>query len=594
MQIQTNVASLKISTLFRRNSDALSGTFEKLASGLRINSAADDAAGLQISNRLNTQVRGMNVAIRNANDGISMMQTAEGSLQEITNNLQRMRDLALQSANATNTIVDREAMQEEFLQLKTEINRINDTTTFGGQRLYETNDTAIPNLYEREIVKQLQTSWLGLSEKAIEENFGIIGSGELKIDFENNVASGALAYVENNGFGTGRLRLVINTAAFPTYEAIYDNNLPDVIAHEMVHAVQASRFQEFNNLPAWFKEGSAEAIFGADIRLANDIAAQGWSNAGGGTGLNGLLAAEAGSTTPVSTEGAYSGGYVALRYMEDQLGADGLKDIMTELSNGANFATALNNATNGRWTSEADVLNELNGPALDTTAYPTESRMQEFVETKMDLTNKDNGALGGADASGGPIREFTIQDGGTGSSAGAKGFLETVVFGDDDNNESDWDVNTNWVDATRQDVLLSEYALNVNGAGGQLRTFQVGAEANQTIQMSFGAFSTDTLGLEKAEIVERPQSAIFALDDALKIVDSQRASFGAMQNRLESTVNNLSNVVENQTAARSRIVDTDFAKATANLTRQQILSQASTALLTQANQTGRLALSLLQ
>lgn len=584
---------MQIASAFRRNSGELSGTFEKLASGLRINSASDDAAGLQISNRLTSQIRGMSVAIKNANDGISMMQTAEGSMEQVTNNLQRMRDLALQSANATNTVVDRKAMQEEFLQLKNEIDRINETTTFGGQNLYENHKTPIPKLYEREIVKNLQTSWLGQSESLIKEHFGITGLGELKIDFENNVASGALAYVENNGFGTGRLRMVINTAAFPTFDSIYDNNLADTIAHELVHAVQASRFQEFNNLSSWFKEGAAEVISGADDRLRNDIAAQGWSNAGGGTGLNGLFAAEAGQTSFASVAGAYSGGYVALRYIESNLGASGLQNLMGQLANGATFAAAVNTASSGQWTSEADIINELNGAAVDTTTYPTASRMQEFVETQMDLTNKDNGALGGEDASGGAIRENTITSGGTGSSAGAGGFVETIVLGDDDNDENDWNVNVNWVDTARQDVLIEDYAQNIVSAGGRLHTFQIGAEANQTIQMNFGALSSDTLGLGKADIVNRPQSAIFAIDDAIKIVDSQRARLGAAQNRLESTVNNLSNIVENQTAARSRILDTDFAETTADLTRQQILAQASTSLLAQANQSQQLALTLL-
>jgi flagellin len=110
---------------------------QRLASGLRINSAKDDAAGMQISNRLTSQINGLNVSVRNANDGISMAQTAEGALQESTNILQRMRDLAVQSSNATNTTVDRKAIQEEVVQLRSELNRIADTTTFGGQSLLD-------------------------------------------------------------------------------------------------------------------------------------------------------------------------------------------------------------------------------------------------------------------------------------------------------------------------------------------------------------------------------------------------------------------------------------------------------------------------
>ena len=135
--VNTNTASINGQRNLMGSSNGLENSMQRLASGLRINSAKDDAAGLQISNRLTSQINGLNVAVRNANDGISMAQTAEGALQESTNILQRMRDLSIQAANATNTTVDRKAIQEEVVQLKSELNRIADTTTFGGQKLLD-------------------------------------------------------------------------------------------------------------------------------------------------------------------------------------------------------------------------------------------------------------------------------------------------------------------------------------------------------------------------------------------------------------------------------------------------------------------------
>ncbi|NVK24124.1 MAG: flagellin, partial [Gammaproteobacteria bacterium] len=135
--VNTNTASINGQRNLMGSSNGLETSMSRLASGLRINSAKDDAAGLQISNRLTSQINGLNVAVRNANDGISMAQTAEGALQESTNILQRMRDLSIQAANATNTTVDRKAIQEEVVQLKSELNRIADTTTFGGQKLLD-------------------------------------------------------------------------------------------------------------------------------------------------------------------------------------------------------------------------------------------------------------------------------------------------------------------------------------------------------------------------------------------------------------------------------------------------------------------------
>ena len=137
LYVNTNTTSLYAQRQLGNSGDVLDKSFERLASGQRINSAADDAAGLQISNRLTSQTNGLNQAMRNANDGISLAQTAEGAMDETTNMLQRMRTLAIQSANGSNTDDDRLAIQQEISQLATEIDRVADTTTFGGQNLLD-------------------------------------------------------------------------------------------------------------------------------------------------------------------------------------------------------------------------------------------------------------------------------------------------------------------------------------------------------------------------------------------------------------------------------------------------------------------------
>lgn len=137
LTVNTNVASLNTQKNLNRASEALSTTMQRLSSGLKINSAKDDAAGLQISNRLTSQINGLNVATKNANDGISIAQTAEGAMQESTNILQRMRELALQSANGSNSAEDRASLQSEYAALTTELTRIAETTTFGGRNLLD-------------------------------------------------------------------------------------------------------------------------------------------------------------------------------------------------------------------------------------------------------------------------------------------------------------------------------------------------------------------------------------------------------------------------------------------------------------------------
>ena len=137
ISVNTNVTSMKAQNQLNGANSKLSTSMERLSSGLRINSAKDDAAGLQISNRMTSQISGIGVAMRNANDGISIAQTAEGAMQESTNILQRMRDLSLQSANGSNSAEDRQSMQKEIGALQTELTRIADTTSFGGQKLLD-------------------------------------------------------------------------------------------------------------------------------------------------------------------------------------------------------------------------------------------------------------------------------------------------------------------------------------------------------------------------------------------------------------------------------------------------------------------------
>jgi len=139
LTVNTNVASLNTQRNLNSSSSSLQTSLQRLSTGSRINSAKDDAAGLQIANRLTSQVNGLNVAVRNANDGISLAQTAEGALQQSTNILQRMRDLSLQAANGSNSTSEREALNAEVTQLKKEVDRISNTTTFGGRKLLDGN-----------------------------------------------------------------------------------------------------------------------------------------------------------------------------------------------------------------------------------------------------------------------------------------------------------------------------------------------------------------------------------------------------------------------------------------------------------------------
>ncbi|PKM23960.1 MAG: hypothetical protein CVV09_19000 [Gammaproteobacteria bacterium HGW-Gammaproteobacteria-13] len=315
----------------------------------------------------------------------------------------------------------------------------------------------------------------------------------------------------------------------------------------MAHAVMG-RTMNFAGLPSWFIEGSAEALQGADERLAGDTA--------GGTNTAAILAAF--NADDVSASAGYSGGYAAVRYMHEEIkaaGGKGIKDIMGYLqqNSGSTLDQALTNASKGAFSSLADFNTQFNADAATYVAG-------------LDLSNADTGAIGGFDADGGNVltAENVLPNQGTGL-PGSKGFK-----------------------------LVEPELFNANGVGGNTITqFQVGAQAYETIQIGFSAFSVDAMALSRLDLSQTPGLAVMDIDDALAYIDRQRGYMGALQNRLESTINNLQSIAENAAASRSRILDTDFAAETSNLVSRQIIQQAAQSVLAQANQRPQAVLSLL-
>lgn len=390
LTVNTNVASLNTQRNLNVSSKALDTSLQRLSTGLRINSAKDDAAGLQISNRLTSQVNGLNVAARNANDGISLAQTAEGALQQTTNVLQRMRDLALQSANGSNGPSERQALNEEVAQLQRELERISNTTTFGGKKLLDGSfGTAA-----------FQVG--AAANETISVSLRDAGPDQLKGDYFTQ--SGAA--VGGTASGAGTVSFIINTNPAGT-------TVPVTVSFDVVSGTTAAQAQELA------------------IKAIND------SN-------NGIFA----------YQNAAGGIAVLSQYNE--------------------AATPANN---------------LAATAID------------FTDT-LGLTFAD-------------VTASTV--------------------------------------AVKSDV-------------GQI----------------------DILTAPSA------QEAVLVIDQALVVIDQQRAELGAVQNRFENTIANLQNISENASAARSRIRDTDFAAETSELTKNQILQQAGTSILAQANQLPQAVLGLLQ
>ncbi|MBU0551761.1 flagellin [Myxococcota bacterium] len=465
--INTNVASINARRQLMHSTTNLSRSFERLSSGLRVNSAKDDAAGLAISNRFTSQIRGLNQAVRNSNDGISLAQTVEGALQESTNILQRMRELAVQAANDTNTASDRESLDAEVQQLVAELDRIGETTTFNNQKV--------------------------LDGSFVEMFFHVGANARETVNVR-------LQDARSTALG----RAAIETSTVVTTNALADG---DVIINSInIRATQASDDTVSTTLATASAMAKANAI--------NDS-----------TAFTGVTA------RALATEvdgGAIGGGTL-----------DGTNNVTI---NGQIITGVIITGDD----ANENLLTQINAVADETGVIASLDANHELVLTARDGRNIEITASG----TGAAI---------TGLAAGVyTGALE--------------------LSSTEQFLLEGAQPDYIGLAGGRL----VGVNT---------ANSVSTVDVMTRQGANR---TIEVMDRALEEISSHRADLGALQNRLQSTISNLSNVSENLSASRSRILDADFAAETAALSRNQVLQQAGTSILAQANQQPQQALSLLQ
>ncbi|UGQ45203.1 flagellin N-terminal helical domain-containing protein [Massilia endophytica] len=488
--INTNIASLNSQRNLSMSQSSLNTSLQRLSSGLRINSAKDDAAGLAISDRMSSQIRGMNQATRNANDGVSLAQTAEGALSSSGDILQRIRELAVQSSNATNSASDRQALQTEVGQLSQELNRIAQTTTFNGQALLD----------------------------------GTMGTANFQIGADaNQLISANGANFLTNTYGNNRLEndaVQVDTALAGGQLTVsgsrgsksYTSTATDTAKSI---AAEVNKLTSDTGVTATAKTEVNMKLEGGEsykIDLTSDNStAVSISFAVGGTGTTGTATDYAGAINAINAQSAKTG--VTAQY--DQKNG-GLK---------------LTNATG----EDISVLNSgSNNTTFDLSTYEA-----------------DGDLLAAAAVS-------QATSGGTASVAHGR-----VTF-DSDSSFSITDAGTG--------LGLGEAAAGTNAQGSTLKSV-----ADLDVTTFDGA-----------------QLAIKIADAALSTVNNQRAAYGALQSRFSSAISNLSATTENLSASRSRIVDTDFAAETASLTRGQILQQAGTAMLAQANSLPNGVLSLLR
>lgn len=576
MQINSNIPALNSQRMLDRAGSLMERSLQRLSSGLRANTARDDAAGLAISERMTSQIRGYGQAQRNANDAISLLQTGEGALSEVANLLQRGRELALQAANATYGTRERQSLQAEIQQLMAEVDRIGRDTEFNGVKILggglggaaAVSGGPDPLATRKlEIVDALKRSWLAQGEQMVRQFYGIEGDGaDITVQFVDDQSYLASVSFTGTEVNTGKIvNMSLNIdfgdfdpAGWPNGSGNGSLNNDRIIAHELTHAIMG-RALNMGGMPLWFIEGTAEFIHGADDRLRNDITATAGANTAAKVATLMSTHLNAGSVQ------MYSAGYAAVRYIHKEIidnGGSGIREVFDYLTN--NEGSTLDQALAAVATDHAGM--DFNSVASMSALFAAGQAGNTYIAGLYDggsLSNADTGAIGGADSTPGGTRD-TSENGVVPDSANySERPLRSLnaVFAN--------------VDTTSRGVL----SLSTTGT----LNFQVGANANQTIEVQMRAVQASTLNLDAIDVVNNPQYAISIFDSAIDAVSSERARFGAMQNRMESTVSSLASMQENITASRSRIIDADYAEEVATLTRAQVLQQAGTAILAQAN-----------
>jgi len=613
--INTNVASLNAQKNLTQSQSSLATSLQRLSSGLRINSAKDDAAGLAISDRFTTQIRGLNQASRNANDAISLSQTAEGALGEVTSNLQRIRELAVQSANATNSSSDRAALDLEVQQRLAEIDRIASQTSFNGQKIL---DGTFGNAAFQVGANVGETITLDLSTSMRPSVIGNIAT----VTSANNLS--AIIDGTAASFTTAAAGLVADYSTIPAVAGT------DTITFATAPAA-ANDTITVNGVIFTFQDAGsgnpdAYAVVDANnVTISTDFAADSVA-----TNADSFAAAFAAAKADGLTTAALSG----LTTVSDNTDTVTISDVDAGLAATVGRTVAASFATPANIT----VVQDVTGSDADTSANsnftvtpPGGSAFTVTLNTNVtnaaDLLSAITSSTGYASsgftaASDGTNITFTADSAATGSIAFAGSETVTAITDGDvagvagtsitvaDDFSIQLGTSTavsvaNGTYTTAQsfvDAVNTALAGNATASLDTAGTMTIVSNDAVTITGTTGlttvglAASTDVAGsLSTVNVLDVSGSndAIRRIDAALGSVSDLRSTFGAIQNRFESTISNLSTAVENLSAARSRILDADFASETANLTRAQILQQAGTAMLSQANALPQNVLSLL-
>ena len=715
--INTNIKSLVAQQSLAVNERKMSTTMERLSTGLRINGASDDAAGLAISNRMDSQIRGLSMAMRNSNDGISLLQTAEGAMEEVTSMLQRMRELAVQSSNGVNNASDRTSLDAEVKQLVSEIDRIAKTTQFNGINLsdgsFGEKKLQIGNLADQTLsvgMQDIRASTLGSSNSAAVTAAGHsqvaatiadtqtalvttaataknLATGDLVI---NNVAIGGTLSADDTLSANGKEASAIAKAAAINRKSAETGVKATVGQTIFQGAAMTAGAAVAANVVKINGVATASFATAADTGVARDqvvaavnaiseqtgVTARNTGSDSGGVeliakdGRNISLERVTGSTAALTGLGlgvgdaANNAGIATGTYNLTSINGGQIK-VSSQVAAPATLAKAgltagTFSSAEGSFTTksravagaapsstDAGVLNagdlSINGVAIAAavgtddkashTAHPSSSKAASAIAIAAAI-NKSS-ATTGVTAKANPNQivgnGFTAGTGamtingvvitaGTATSTrqetadrvnsftGQTGVVATdngaglTLTAEDGRNITLTGAGIDAFGLTNGGVATNETKYgSVTLSSSKAFTVERGSNSNANLSalgFAAGTFGGDGVGGRLSEVsVATSESAIKALgvlDNAIQTVSNARSDLGAKQNRLEYTVNNLTTMVTNTSASQSRILDTDYAVETTKLARAQIIQQAATAMLAQANQQPSGVLALLQ
>jgi len=603
--INTNMASLTAQRNLAVSQKEAATSMERLSSGLRINSAKDDAAGLAIASRLTSQINGLNQAVRNANDGISAVQVAEGALKETTNMLQRMRELAVQSSNASNTSTDRAAIQTEVTALRTELDRIANTTSFAGKNLLNGGFSAQSFQVGDDVGETISVS----ISSARSTDIGTTFTATQATLFDNfqgtttNAATNSVA-AQTLSFTVGGERTDVAIAVDSSAQSIASSISSEVSG--VTATASNSAVIEMGETHTYTIGGAGSAsttsnsadtysvtLDGVAVLAATaiDLTTQGSATLTAAALVSGLtgIAAYATSGLDITSSGAIvsitdkNGGVVDLVFGSGGNGSGGAASTGDFTDNGFATGGATDQFTiggttvtvnNSAATSADDMATNLKNAIAASSAISAEitssvsgAAVTLTNTTGADIVVKDNASN---DAQ---TRAFVSHDGATANLTEATATGVTVT-------------------GTLALTLTSDVAVDLFSDSTTITSGTAAAD----VSLAAGSHTQSTGNVSTLDVstATAASSAIATIDSALEAISTQRASLGAVQSRFDSVVNNLMTMSENSSAAKSRIVDADFAAETAALAKSQILQQAGISVLAQANAQPQNILALLQ